>query len=241
MRADVAHARGGSGDGRVGAPYGLLHAVGLQPGGQPALGILDDDASDRSQLAGGYKLPRFLDHRVAGVVVGKAEELAGLSDLALQLPGLGQVHRHGLVADDVESGVQGGYGHGEVRAVGRYDGDEVHPLLRRQRGLRLQHLLVGAIDSLRGQQKVLSAEPGLLRRAAEGPADELDLVVHLGRDAVDGAYEGVPPAAHHAHPEFSVQRVHAELLLPSLTSPSPPPPNGTGAGVSAGLPGVRAG
>ena len=208
----------------------------LYPGGQPTLGVFDDDAADRSQLAFGHKVAGLLDHGVAGVVVSEAEELAGLRDPALQVPGLLQVYGHGLVADHGEPGVQGGYGHRVVDVVGRDYGDEVHPVAVGEGGLPAEHLLVVAVYAVGGQQQVLAAEPGLLRRAAEGAADQLDLVVHVGGDAVDRADEGVPAASHHAHSEFSVHGILLACLYVVARFPLPPPQERTSRGSGRFIP-----
>ncbi len=85
-----------------------------------------------------------------------------------------------------------------MKKVGRDDGNEINPLIRRQRGLSLRHFRVAAIDALGIQEKLLARRLGIFRVGGKCPGDELNLAVEIGGQAVNRADEGVLAAADHA-------------------------------------------
>ena len=198
--ADVGHASGDAGLLGIDAPGGLLAGVG---GGEPAQGVLHVDLPDLAQGAAGDQLSGLADHRVAGVVVEEAEHPAGLLHQRLQRERLGGVHGEGLLADDVEAGLQECLGDLVVAEVRRADGDEIDALVLRKRQLLLDHVLVVGVAASGSQVEPLGELRGLRRVPSEDTADQVDLAVHSGGDAVDFADEGVIASADHAHSEFA--------------------------------------
>ena len=87
--------------------------------------------------------------------------------------------------------------------VGRDDGDEVHALLGGQGGLALDPFLVGAVTAAGRQEEVAAAGAGAFGVGGERAADEFNLAVHVGRDAMDAADERAATAADHAVTNFS--------------------------------------
>src|SRR6185369_12511423 len=87
------------------------------------------------------------------------------------------------------------------------DGDEVHALGFRQPGLGFDHLLEGAIASFGWKEQVRAACLRSLGVGGERAADEFDLLIHGGRDAMHGADERAAPAADHAVTGFSAHNV----------------------------------
>ena len=156
MSADVADAATDPGALRVRPPVRLLLAFRFELGGEPTLGILDDDLPDPAELAAADPVAGLLDHRVAGVVVGQAEDETGLFDEFDQGFRLGRRLRHRLVAHHVEARFERRHSDREVHVVRGDDGDEVHPLGRVEGGLARHHLLVGAVAPL-GRQEELGA------------------------------------------------------------------------------------
>ena len=112
-----------------------------------ALRILGDDLEDAAELAGLHHGAGFLDHRIAGVVVGQREDEAGCIDEFFEFLGFREGERHRLLADDVDAGFEEGLGDREVQVVAGDDGDEVDALAHGQRGLGLGHFRVGGIDA----------------------------------------------------------------------------------------------
>ena len=203
MSADVADAAGGAAALGVGAPAGLLLAGGLEPRGEPALRVLDDDLANLAKSPGGDEVAGLLHQRVAGVIVREAVEQPGFLDQLLQCPGLLQVKGGRLVAQDVEPVLQRHLGRRKMHVVRRDDGDKIHPLGLRQRGLLRDHLLERAVAALGREKKVLAAGLGLARTAGECAAHQLDLAVDVRGDAVHRADERAAAAADHSVTNFS--------------------------------------
>src|SRR5204862_1417502 len=72
VRADVSQAAAGTGAFRIGAPTGLLRALRFDLVEQPALRIFGHDLENFSKFTATDMFARFLDHRVAGVIVREA-------------------------------------------------------------------------------------------------------------------------------------------------------------------------
>ena len=218
VRSDVADAATDAGALRVGAPVRLLLALRFEFGGEPALRILDDDLAHPAELTAADPVPGLLDHRIAGVVVGQAEDEAGPFDCCDQGLGLGRRLRHRLVAHHVEAGFERRPGDRKVHVVRGDDGDEVHALGRVQGGLALHHLLVGAVAAVGRQEEIGAGGPGAFRVRAEGAADELDQPVETGRHPVNGADESALAAADHAHADLPFHRALPRTAIRERTA-----------------------
>ena len=129
--------------------------------GQPILRIFGLHQPRRSKLALGDHLARLADHRIAGVIVGEHEHLSGPGDQRGELLGVGQSGGQRLVANDVDAGLEEGLGRGEVRVVGRYDGDRLDAVRTRRFGLR--HFLERAVAAVAGQAELLRRRLGPCR------------------------------------------------------------------------------
>ena len=95
--ADIAHAASGSADRGIDAPGGLLLAGVFQHRSQPALRILDDDFAYVAQLTLLDHLAGLTDHRIAGVIVSDAVELAGRLNDSRQFLRLREIEGRWLV------------------------------------------------------------------------------------------------------------------------------------------------
>ena len=167
--------------------------------GEPALRVFDVDFADLAEFAFRHHLAGLFDGREAGVGVGQGEDQSGLLDFGLEFDGLVEGEGDGFVDDHVESAFEGHHGGGVMGEIGSDDGDEVHPLAFRQAAFVFKHLLIGFVNPVVGQVIGFAGGNGNFRIDAEAAADEFDLAVHEGGEAVDGSDEGVAAAADHAH------------------------------------------
>ena len=76
MGSDVAHATSCARLLRVGAPCCLLLSFGVDRISQPALWVFHYNFADLTEVTIGDHVARLLDHWVASVGVGEAEEFA---------------------------------------------------------------------------------------------------------------------------------------------------------------------
>jgi hypothetical protein len=162
MGADVADAAGRTAALGVGAPGGLLLAGSLDSSGEPTLRVLDHNLADLPQLARVHQVASFFHQRVAGVVVGQSVQASGLLDDGCEFLGFSQIEGGRLVAQHVESGLQGGLGRGKVDVIRSNDGHEVNPLVGRQRSLLGHEFLVASVHPIRGEEEVRTGGLGLL-------------------------------------------------------------------------------
>jgi hypothetical protein len=87
--------------------------------------------------------------------------------------------------------------------IGSYYHYKVHSLCIGQLAFLFDHFFVGRIYSALREEKVFTGLARIFGVAAEGAADEFDEAIHVGRDAVDRADEGVAAAANHSHSKLS--------------------------------------
>ena len=220
VRPDVAHRRRRPCLRRILAPRRLLVAALLEAGREPSLRVLGHDLAHGAQATRTREVAGLLHHRVAGVVVRQREDQAGALDRAAEVLGVGHGGRHGLVADDVDAGVQEGDRDGVVKVVGGDDRHRVDAPVRVQGGLGPGHLAVGAVDAPSVQPQVASLRAGAIRVRRERPRDELPLPVQRRGHAVHGPDEGAGAAADHAIPELPAQvGVHAARAAATTAAP----------------------
>ena len=195
MRADVAN-RAAAGLGRVGAPGGLLVAAAFQRLGQPVLRVFGLHHADVAQPALQHHLPRHAHHRVGAVVVGDGEDQALLLRQRGELLRIGAGGGDGLVADDVDAGLQKRRGRRGVQVVGRDDGHGLDAVFTRGFGLR--HGLEAVVGARRVQAQCQARAARLFGRGRQCAGHQFVLVVQPRGDAVHAADEGAFTAAHHA-------------------------------------------
>ena len=204
--ADVAHAAGGAGASRVGAPRRLLLAGRLEPLGEPALRVLDHHLADGAESPARDQALRLFHHRIAGVVVGETEESSARLDPIADRERLWQIERHRLVADQVEAALERRHRHRMVEVVGGHDGDEVDALRRSPLRLAIDHLAPRRVAAIRVEVKIPSRCARGVGIRGERPAYQLDRAVEGRRHAMDRADEGAAAAADHSHAQTSLHR-----------------------------------
>ena len=220
VRPDVAHRRRWPRLRRILAPRRLLVAALLEAGREPALRILGHDLAQLAQRARPHQVARLLDHGVAGIVMREREYEAGALHRAAEILGIGHRGRHGLVADDVDAGVQEGRRDRVVQVVGGDDRHRVDAAVRVQRGLRGGHLAEGTVDAPRVQAQFAPLRPGTVRVRCEGARDKLPLAVQRRGHPMHRPDEGTGPAADHAVPELPAQvGVHAARAASTTAAP----------------------
>ena len=165
--ADVGEAGGCAGARRIGAPLGLLLAVGVDRLGQPILDVARVNDPDVADLARGDHLARLADHRIAGVVERDREDETGRARERNQFLRLGDRGRERLVADDVDARFQEGLGDGIMEMV---RGDDHHGF-DAVRALRLPrgHLAKVRIDPVGREAKIGPGRAGVLGRRPTAP------------------------------------------------------------------------
>ena len=101
--------------------------------------------------------------RIARVVVGDREDLAGLLDQRLQLLGLDNARRQRLVADDMDAGFQEDFRDGAMQMVRRHDRDDLDTI--RTRRFRFCHQLERTIGTVLGDPELFRRcfRPGRIR------------------------------------------------------------------------------
>jgi hypothetical protein len=157
-----------------------------------------------SPNAAAHHRPRLPHHRIAGVVVGDAEDQPGLRQL-LQIQRLGQIVGQRLVADDINALLQKGFGDGVVAVVGRHDGDDLDAV--GALGFLRGHLVPGAIAAV-GAMSSVAAKARL--RAGVGGKDarhQRVAAIQPGRLPVRRADIRPWPAADHAQAQRAVRRL----------------------------------
>ena len=167
--------------------------------------VFDHHAANRPERAGADEVPGFLHHRVAGVVVGQAEDEARFVGKGCELPRFGEVEGGWLVGPDVKASLERGLGDREVGVIGGGDDDEIHALARGPARFGLEHLRSGAVTALRRQP--VERWPGTLRPfriAGEDAAGKLDAPVEFRRDAMHRTGEGALAATDKPHASFAI-------------------------------------
>jgi len=164
-----------------------------------------DDFENFAQIPLSDHVAGEFDHRISGVVVHQAEDLASLLDDLFEFFGLGDVDRHRLFAHYVEAGFEEVFGDREVPVVGCGDRNEVDPFTHGQLQFFFDHFLVGAIDALGIEQKL----PALLLGSAgvdiECPGYQINTAVQTRRLAMHVTDECSGPAADHSHFQISIE------------------------------------
>jgi hypothetical protein len=195
------------------SPAGLFLAGRFQPSGEPALRVLDDDLADFAELAGGDHVTCFFYERVAGVIMGEAVEALAFFNELLQRLGLLQVECRGLVAEHVEAVFQCHLGGRKMHVVGRDNGHEIHALLHRQRCFPDDHLLKRAVTAPGREEEILAADLGFAGVGRERAAHQLDLAIHVRRDAMHPADECTSAATNHSITNFSTHNLGFSELI----------------------------
>ncbi len=213
VRADVPDAAGGTASLRVRAPAGLFLAGQLQPSGEPALRVLDDDLANLAELAGGDHVTRFFHERVAGVIMGKAIEALAFFYELLERLGLPETEGGGLVAQHVEAVLHRHLGRRKMHVVRRDDGHEIHSILRRQCSLSLDHLLKCAVTAFGREEEIPAAGFGFSGAGRKRAAHQLDLAIHVCGNAMHPTDESAAAAADHSVTNFSAHNFGLNELI----------------------------
>jgi hypothetical protein len=93
---------------------------------------------------------------------------------------------------------------GKVQVVWRDDRNEIHAFAERESGLGFHHFFEGSVATRGWQEKISAGIARALWVAAEGTADEFDLSVHIGCDAMNAADEGAASTTDHAHADLAL-------------------------------------
>ena len=166
---------------------------------KPALGVFHIYLTDIAEDAVLYHATGLFDEGIAGIGMRETEEETGFVDLFLQLQGFFEREGHRFVEDDMKAFLEREHGRREMQVIWRNDGDEIHAFVRGQAAFNLHHLFIREIDAVFRKKEGLAGLLRVFRMAAEGTANEFDQTVHIGSDAMNGANEGVFPAAYHSH------------------------------------------
>ncbi len=144
-----------------------------------ALHVLDLDQPYGAKLPVLDHGPRLPHHRVARVIVGKAEDQPAVCHDFVQDFGLLHVIGHGLVANNIKARLQRRPGVFQVAVVRRHDRDDVGAVLATC--FRLQHLGNVDVSPVFSQADVLAGLAGTLGIARQDGRDDLVAVVQAGR------------------------------------------------------------
>ena len=110
----------------------------------------------------------------------------------------GQIERHRLFAEDMETRVERGNCHRRVEMIGRHDRQGIDPLVRRQRLFARQQRVERIIGARRIDSQRLARAPVAIRVAAEGAGHQSPITVQCRRSAVDRPDKGAFATADHA-------------------------------------------
>ena len=203
VRADVANAAGGAAALGVSTPVGLFLAGGLKVCGQPALRILGDNLANLAQFACGDHVARLLHQLIAGVVVRQSIKKPRLLDDLAKALRLLEIKRRRLIAEHVKTIFQCHLGRRVMHMVRRHDGHEIHPLIRGQGRLFLDHFLKRAVAAFGGEKQVAATGLGFPWTAGERATDQFNLLIHCRGDAMHRTDESAASAADHSVTNFS--------------------------------------
>ena len=113
---------------RLSAPPGIEHPAQpvvlrpvLEPRREAGLDVLDLHQTHGTDRAVAHELPRMARHRVGGVAVRDREDAPVPAGPLHEIARLAEIVGDGLVADDIEPGVERRGGVRIVRVVGRHD------------------------------------------------------------------------------------------------------------------------
>ena len=192
--ADVAEDEGGAGafGGEFPAEFGG-EFTGFDRGAHAGLEIVDLDGAQIADDAGGEHGAGLADHRVAGIGVGEAEDVAfgGFGDGF----GIGEGVGQRFVADDVNAGGEGGCAVREVAVIGGHDGD----------GVEIGVGEHGGDIGIAGEAEVGGGRGGCGGVGGQDAGCDLEMPVEQGGGAVDGADEAAGPAADDAEAQAAAE------------------------------------
>src|SRR5258708_36266300 len=180
VRPQVTDYAGFPGNAGSSAPDGLLVSFRFQQGGSPAGGVFDLHQPDFAQLPTANHLAGLAYYRIAAIAVGHAENQAGLAYQAHQRKSLLYIDGQGLVADDINTLFQKGFGNRVMAIVGGHNADHLQAIF--PPSLLLCHLLPGAV----------AAVPAKAPRSGKGPPATRLPAVHTPEPPATG---GQPPRA----------------------------------------------
>src|SRR5258708_30429822 len=146
VRPQVTDYAGFPGNAGSSAPDGLLVSFRFQQGGSPAGGVFDLHQPDFAQLPTANHLAGLAYYRIAAIAVGHAENQAGLAYQAHQRKSLLYIDGQGLVADDINTLFQKGFGNRVMAIVGGHNADHLQAIF--PPSLLLCHLLPGAVAAV---------------------------------------------------------------------------------------------
>ena len=161
-----------------------------------AVGELHVNDADLAEQSIGNHLPRLLDHLIAGIAVGDADDFVLFFAQIHQLARLFGGKAEGLFADNVESRLQRRFGNGEMGIVRGGDRDDLDAV----RALRLfakQGLVVG-VAALRRDAQLLAERASALGIDVKRAGQQGINIVTQRRTAVAVADLTGSPAADHA-------------------------------------------
>ena len=176
----------------------------MEGGNGVALGVFGDHFQDVAELAVADEGLGFLDHGIAGVVVGQGEDFAAFGNDVLHLAGFVEVEGEGFFANDIDSGLEKKFGDREMEVVANHDADEVDAVAFGQGGFFFSHFLIAGVDARGVEEEVLAGGFGFFGVGGKSAGDEFDFSVEVGGHAVDGADEGSAASADHSHFEFAI-------------------------------------
>ena len=219
MRPDVTHAATSTALRWIRPPTRLLLPARLKPRRQPSLRILHHHFPDLPELPGLNHVPRLLHQRIPGVVMRQSIQPPARLHHFPKCLRLRQIKTRRLVAQHVKPILQRQLRRRKMHVIRRHNRHKIHPLTRRQRLLLLNHLLKRPVTALSRQEKIRTGCLRSLGVRRKRTADEFNLLINCGRNAVHSANKCATPAADHAHPDFSV---HVRGRMLSLSCLMPP-------------------
>jgi hypothetical protein len=93
------------------------------------LNVLDLYKAYVADFTGFHHGPGLANQRIARVIVGQTEDLAGFFRRFDDILSVGDGVRDGFIADDMKAGVHGGYGIGMMGIIRRHDGHRIDSVL----------------------------------------------------------------------------------------------------------------
>ncbi len=167
-----------------------------------ALGIFEDDFGDRAEFIFEDEVARGLDHWVARVGEGDAEDALFAFGEACEFVGFGECEGEWFFAHDVEASEKGGACNFVVRIVGCANDEEVNfAALGRDEVLPVWVAACGVeAEGFGGFGVCFGA-------AREATGDEVGEVIHADGHAMDGADKTAAGAADHGVGEAAVGRL----------------------------------
>ena len=204
VRADVADAAADPRALRVGAPHGLLVAVFLDGVSQPVLVVFHLHFAQLSQPPGANEVAGLANHRVPGINLGQRQQPAAALQDAGDVLGVRQGIGQGLVANDVNAGLEKRARHGGVQVVGRRHDGEIDAV--GDAGLVARHVGECIVGSFQVPLGGTGARDSGIR--GHRPGHDPRLGVEFGGDAVHRADKCAPAAADDPGAQRPAARAH---------------------------------